>query len=465
MFKGFLEASCLYQPLLIHPSSKHFKQDSSSQDDRGISRLKSFQADGSEKHSMKASKINTTKFFSSYIDSGLPTDNNSNLFWDTLAEHRHLLHGGPYFAYDVETVLLLLHEEPPHEKACNIVVWVMSRAPSNHSYEKIQQIIEMQHDSRRNVALLIVMAAEVRVDLPEDEESSLKTVAEPFQSFIHFFQGVMKQLALVSKFENDSQSHLGNISIYTPRAFKNQVRRPRLKLCHWLTFSEVLASSFLIGFDQRLNWAKIAYADSPFPSQLRVAYGISHGNGLNKIPTVNTSLPSVELIRAALSEYMTTAAISRIIGRQTIAKTSTKKAELTESKKFTLSDIFKKPVQAPAIDVHESGKLEAIQKAKELLEEDSSDKIKNYGELAAMKRRFEDEYTSIMLKEVREFMALFLDECHRQREIRLRENWSVVDKIFCGLTTPSVKPSPEADLDASPSADEKPANDAGCIVS
>lgn len=456
--KGFLEAVVLYQPLLIHPTSKYFKEDLPYDEDRQVlQRTTSILEDGTTMASSKEGRMNSTRFFTSYVDSGLRQDNNSKLFWDKITPHRHLLHGAPYIAYDVETVFLLLHEEPPHEKACNFVVWIISKAPSHKMFGNIEKVLEYQYNSKRNVALLIVLAAEYRVDIREDDVASLMMVAQPFQRFITFYEARMYELEMAAKDKNNGRN-LGNVSRYTPKAFKKQIRRPRIKLCHWLSFSEVLSKAYILGANFRKR--EILGMDLTQSTQAKIINGVLSDNSTHsEVNAVTSTVPSYQLVREVLEDYLTADATTRVLGKAPPVREQKACSATSTTEKFSLSGMFarKRRDSGENIPTSNSSKNRAIMEEKALLD-DPKDKIHDYADLSAIKKRFDEEYTLYMLQEIREFVSFFLEECHKEREDRLHKDWAFMNNVFCGL-------APPRKVNVPGESSHQNGNDSGCTIS
>lgn len=123
-------------------------------------------------------------------------------------------------------------------KSKKVVAWVLGREPPEPSVKRLFEpdgIFDRQLDGRRNVAVIIVLAAETRADIDEGRQSTLRTTAFPFE---HFF-------AELEKWKKRQKKSLRK----RPKSKKRDgttVYRPadNILVIQWLAFSEILAQVF-----------------------------------------------------------------------------------------------------------------------------------------------------------------------------------------------------------------------------
>jgi hypothetical protein len=454
--KGFIESSVIYQPQLIHQHSRFLERPYEDDMVRNIPKMKSVEF-GIVKPSTRAAKIHRTRFTSCYVDSSTTPRDNSHKLWDEIIPQRHLLHRGPMVSYDIDTIALLLNEPTAHDKCIHAVTWILSKSPPETTYHKIDRVLEEQANSARNSILIIVLAAEARLDIDEENPESLQVVAQPFQKFIKFYESTMTRLVANSGYA--SQGQRTGVSFLDIRSSaKESMSHPKIKLFHLYTFSEVVARSYVL-FDEHMIGKTNAMQALTSPTfRIRIANGFFENpdqiasQGMKD----NFTLPSVAYIGEILREHFPTNTVERIIGRPFVFAKKKKRAssrdKSNESKGFFgMFSSKKKAVEESVEDEFE-----------QLLDNEGKDRIKNFAEYSEIKKRFDEEYQLLLLREIREYFSLFLDDAKKTRENILEKNWKIVNSLFCGIGPSAGEPMKRI---GQMEEEEKEEGENNCIVS
>jgi len=443
---GFLEASVLYQPCLVSPNSSYYEKDDLEEplNRNTLHRSSSFHSTtASEKThqtnlSYKIAKIHSTRYNSSYIDSGLNHLDNGKSFWDNIP--KEFLHHGLFFNYDAEAIELLLQEPVLGERKTNLVVWMISKSPPLQSYHRLARILENQVLNSTKTALLIMMSSELRLDLNETLAETINIIADPFKKFRNFYENTLSRFIFLYQLHNKTidKVRLNNVTDNVPTATKELLRHPNLRLCHWLTWSEIIAKAYQLEDENILLKQNNEYNEhdqysAKIKSQIlkeKLAHNTSDFNE-------KFSLPKVDTLRIILARYFTNDVIERIIGRFEESKKITvdKPIEVKKDKqKNKLKSVFKnikKTIKTSITEIKPT--ITRMDSSSTIFQEDSeSNKITSFSEFSSMKKRFDEEYNILMVREIREFMSDFL------QDQMLKEKKRILDlqnsTVMCGLT-------------------------------
>lgn len=88
------------------------------------------------------------------------------------------------FDVDIEAIngfLLSRDKNEMTSKQSDVLIWALGKCPSDHSIEAVGAMIERHILSENKTALLIVLSAEDRFDLDDDDSASIEIISNPFR--------------------------------------------------------------------------------------------------------------------------------------------------------------------------------------------------------------------------------------------------------------------------------------------
>lgn len=239
------------------------------------------------------------------------TDFNHNLFPE-YHTYAHLVENfridTPNY-YDIDAIEILLYRSVSADKTTvPMIIWLVGECPaSDNTLKRIQIMFERQLSGYHKATLVVILAAEARIDLPSDDHI-LDKMANPFEQLLQCYDKAVENLT-----RKDDNSMMNTTTSFRNNGKKSSrsgsnishVNDHRLMLFHWVTWSEIIAKAFLVE-------EEVAMPDTPASTPEPSASG-------------NSKLPTLKTVKQLVSEYFISEATDRIFAmKETFSSTKVK---------------------------------------------------------------------------------------------------------------------------------------------
>ena len=217
-----------------------------------------------------------------------------------------------------------MNSKNPNSKTINLVVWLLGKCPSREDMEKISLLMEFQATKPiGNSALLVVLAAEPRYDLEYANTESgtallMKALGHPFEPLLQCYQKVEKR---------SKQKYRESMAASKIRNFGFEMTR--LKLIHFMTWSEVMAQAYELDDEhleqqhqQQMKSEGIHFFD--ITAQAKSILPPTTSSKPEIIPESN-SIPTVGSLRKVLADFLPAEVMDIVLRSEEDSEISTKR--------------------------------------------------------------------------------------------------------------------------------------------
>ena len=296
---GLLEASTIYQPCIIR-----------TEEESSFTHSKSLE----EMHRRKQNKM---KMLASNVGTSMTLNDTAASFWGSVPPNLLSKSRPSLDAEGLETLLSRPNlDQMASNKRAKIVFWVVGLSPCASVLHQTSKIIErhLLNPKLKNIALVILLAAETRYDLDECLEASLVTTSEPFSALIACFdEAVARACKRLAARKEASSSETDQVKLNAEtqqrrfRSKKNSlafIPAPNVMMLHFLTWAEAVAQSFIQDNREEDTYLKM----------------ILSGKNIDTLKNDKNSsdvfhLPSIVTMKRVLNQYFPEECIDRVIGR------------------------------------------------------------------------------------------------------------------------------------------------------
>lgn len=428
LYSGLLEATSLYVPCLLASEIVDDSQSvrSASKSIKSFKSAKSVTSNNSNRsntttHNTAAElqaeanerKRNKLRVGISTCGIAKPQARGKNL-WEFIDE-KFKTHS-TLFDVDIEFVnAFLLHKDKNEMpmKQSDVLLWVLGKCPPDHLLEAIGAMIERHVLSENKTALLIILSAENRFDLNEDDSDNIEAIGNPFRKFLQVYYDALGRAKAVRA--GDSKTKVSKSNNDDDAKHSQMFHDGAYNLClvHFVTFKEIMMRSFLEM--DRTTAEKLEKATNASSATSKVGKSASESVDL---------LPTYGAVLNILKFFMPMSVAESIIGLDEVEE---------NEEDVNIED--DSSVKAPTIDEIASKHTDLGEKDKKLMEN-----IDEQSEVLELKVKFDQERDEIILKGISTFVSSFVNRMKSEKEIynqNLKVNKSCLydpQQVFCPIT-------------------------------
>ena len=430
LYSGLLEATSLYLPCLLASETIDDTQSvrSASKSVKSFKSAKSGTTNNSDKSNTKThntaaelqAEVNERK--RNKLRTGISTCGivkplaRGNDLWD-FVDDKFKTHS-TLFDVDIEVInAYLLHRDKNEMpmKQSDVLLWVLGKCPPDHILEAIGAMIERHVLSENKTALLIILSAENRFDLNEDDSANIEATGNPFRKFLQVYYDALERAKAVRAGDRINKKKASKFNYDDESKYSHMFHDGAYNLClvHFVTFKEIMMRSFL-EMDKAIS-DKLERATNASIATSKV--GKSAPESVDLLPTYGAVLNILKC-------FVPLSIAESIIGLDEV-----------EDKDEDINIGDDASVKAPTIDEVASKHSSIGEKEKKLMEN-----IDEQSEVLELKVKFDQERDEIILKGISTFVSSYVNRMKSEKEIydqNLKVNKSCLydpQKILCPIT-------------------------------